>query len=156
MRDLEPVQRTCNSVTVTVDPRVELISIVQHISRYRERFAFLLNAETFPYRTQVEEQFAPYSDHPVVVMFDKVCGEWNECVSGYVIRAVTTYLAFQDSQAAGQAALKAEKARNVVLIDDLLDSVRQYAQNQDRYPTMDDYYPQLLEVFAGYAQDHKQ
>jgi hypothetical protein len=85
-----------------------------------------------------------------------VCGEWNECVSEYVIRAVTTYLAFQDSQAAGQAALEAEKARNVVLIDDLLDSVRQYAQNRDRYPTMDDYYPQLLEVFAGYAQDHKQ
>jgi hypothetical protein len=68
---------------------------------------------------------------------------------------VTTYLALQDSPAAGQAALKAERARNVVLVDDLLDSVRQYAQKRDRYPALDDYYPRLIEVFGRYAQEHK-
>jgi hypothetical protein len=78
----------------------------------------------------------------------KVCGEWQECVNEYIIRTITTYLAFQDSEAEGQAALAAEKRRKVVFIDALLTSIRDYAAHRASYPMLDDYYPRLLEVFA--------
>jgi hypothetical protein len=334
----EPVQRTCHSIHIGVDPHIELMSVIQTVSRYRNTFPFLLNGATFPYGQEVHDQFAPYADQPAVQMFDevslqprmfnfmappttmlyltadltlredlvwpetllqriggrdrletfaghlrsfhemssfgrfyaahtayyerlidgvvaslgardyvqeleafygmhqssynlvlvslyghvgfgpyldtltgerhiynilgpqrvqedvptfgderyfcnmqrhefshsfinpltdqhweqassyayvydalppqKVCGEWSECVNEYIIRAITTYLAFQDSREAGEAALAAEKARNVVFIDELLASIGEYAQNRDRYPTLDDYYPRLLETFA--------
>jgi hypothetical protein len=310
--DLRPVQKTRHAIEVRVDPRVELISVIQYTSRYRETFPFLLNADPFPYREAVTSYFASYADHSVVKRFDEissqprmfnfmappttmlylrndltlrddvvwpeavlqraggresleefaahlrgfceatafagfyvahaayyerlvaaviaklgakdyvreleafygvhhssytlilvslyghvgfgpyldtlpgerqiynilgpqgiltekhwdqakayahlydalprqeVCGEWNECVNEYIIRAVTTYLAFQDSETAGQAALEAERARNVVLIDDLLARIREYAAHREQYPTFDDYYPHLLETFAGH------
>ena len=78
----------------------------------------------------------------------KVCGEWQECVNEYIIRDITTYLAFQDGEADGQAALAAERERNVVFIDALLASLRDYAAHREEYPTLDDYYPRLLKTFA--------
>jgi hypothetical protein len=336
---MKPVQQTNRSIQVSVDPRLELMSIIQTISRYREVFPFLLNAESFPYAEAVIHHFAAYADHPVVKAFDaisqqprmfnfmappttmlylrdnltlrddvvwpeavlarisgrenleafvghlqtfsevtgfadfyaehrayyealvaavipklgakdyvqeleafygmhqssynlilvslyghvgfgpyldtltgerhiynilgsqklqdgvpvfgdetyfkmmqrhefshsfinpltdkhwaqaqtyaqvydtlpqqKVCGEWNECVNEYIIRAITTYLAFQDGKADGQAALEAEKGRDVVFIDALLASIRNYASHREQYPTLDDYYPRLLETFAN-------
>jgi hypothetical protein len=82
----------------------------------------------------------------------KVCGEWQECINEYIIRAVTTFLAFEDGASEGAAALEAERARNVVLIDALLARVRDYAAQRDRYPTFDDYYPRLLGTFSDTLQ----
>ena len=65
------------------------------------------------------EQAKTYAHLYDALPAQQVCGEWNECVNEYVIRAVTTYLAFQESRTAGQAALEAERGRNVVFIDDL-------------------------------------
>jgi hypothetical protein len=339
VKNLKPVQQINHSIQVSVDPRVELMSIIQTISRYRDVFPFLLNAESFPYSEAVIRHFAAYADHPVIKAFDeigqqprmfnfmappttmlylhedltlrddvvwpeavlariggrenleaftehlrafsaatdfadfyadhwayyealvaavvpklgvkdyvqeleafygmhqssynlilvslyghvgfgpyldtitgerhiynilgpqklqdgvsifgdetyfkmmqrhefshsfvnpltdkhwtqaqtyayvydtltprKVCGEWQECVNEYIIRAVTTYLAFQDGEADGQAALEAERGRNVAFIDALLASIRDYASHREQYPTLDDYYPRLLETFSG-------
>ena len=72
MRHLSTIQQTCNSVTVALDPQVELISIVQHISRYRETFPFLLHAETSAYRQEVKAHSGPYAGHPAVTLFDEI------------------------------------------------------------------------------------
>jgi hypothetical protein len=73
-----------------------------------------------------------------------MCGDWEECLNEQVVRAVTTHLAYGDSEAAGDRALQIEKKRGAVLIDELLASVREYSASRDRYPTFESYYPMLL------------
>ncbi|MBN2391838.1 MAG: DUF4932 domain-containing protein, partial [Anaerolineae bacterium] len=92
-------------------------------------------------------QAQTYAHVYVTLPAQKVCGEWQECVNEYIIRAVTTYLAFQDSEVDGQAALEAERGKDVVLIDALLASIRDYATHREQCSTLDEYYPRLLETF---------
>ncbi len=74
----------------------------------------------------------------------KVCGDWEECVNEQIIRAITTFFAFEESDEAGQAALAAEQARGLPFVETLLDGIRDYVASRDRYPTLDAYYPRLL------------
>jgi hypothetical protein len=104
-----------------------------------------VNPLTDRFRDQVEA----YSHRYATLAPQKVCGEWSECVNEYIIRAVTTHLAFQDDEESGQMALDTERGRGVVLIDELLARVRTYAANRERYPTFVDCYPYLFEAFTG-------
>ena len=109
-----------------------------------------VNPLTDKYWDHVKDYAHLYDELPE----QKICGAWQECINEYVIRAVTTYLAFQDSKAEGEVARETEWRRNVVLIDDLLAQVRFYAESRDRYPTFEAYYPRLLETFTMYKENH--
>ena len=70
--DIKPAGQYAPAVFVSVDPRVELIAIIQNLSRYRSVFSFLLNLESFPYQQDVTDWFSPYHQHPAITMFDEV------------------------------------------------------------------------------------
>jgi hypothetical protein len=77
-----------------------------------------------------------------------VCGEWEECLNENVVRAVTTFLAFRDNPEAGQQALQKEVNRGAVLVPEILEALRSYSSARDRYPTLESYYPVLLDRLA--------
>jgi hypothetical protein len=65
--DVKPgVTKALHSINVVVDPRIELLAVVQYLSGYGERFVGLI---TMPYRRDVMEYFAPFKEHPAVKLF---------------------------------------------------------------------------------------
>jgi len=76
-----------------------------------------------------------------------VCGEWEECINEFIIRAITTWLAQQECTELGQWAYNHEKGRGVVYLDELLEKISYYQFNRNLYHTLNDFYPHLLGVF---------
>ncbi len=56
------------SLNVTVDPRFELLSIVQLLSGYGKKFN-LITSYDFPYKRDILEYFSPYKNHSAVKLF---------------------------------------------------------------------------------------
>lgn len=69
---LEPVSVKQNSLAVVVDPRMELLSILQYLSEYRTTYPALVTQSQFRYRTDVDEWFSRSKDHPVMEMFSRM------------------------------------------------------------------------------------
>lgn len=64
---------TETSVTVTVDPRIELLSIVQYLSDYTGfNGNRVLTKLEFPYKKKAIEHFTPYTNHKAVQFFDEM------------------------------------------------------------------------------------
>lgn len=78
-----------------------------------------------------------------------VCGDWQECINEFVIRAITTYLAYGDSDEAGEKAYTRESGRGVSCLDELLKNIRLYESERNSFPTFESFYPRLLEVFRN-------
>jgi len=76
-----------------------------------------------------------------------VCGDWQECINEFIIRAITTHIAYNESDEAGQWAYENEKGRGVSYMDSLLEKIRYYQSNRETYPTLDSYYYNILDVF---------
>jgi len=68
----EKVSEVKNKITVIVSPQVELISIVQAISKYPTVLGFLMANDSSEYKSDVIAHFSPYEDHPVIHMFDRL------------------------------------------------------------------------------------
>ena len=77
----------------------------------------------------------------------KVCGEWQECINEFTIRAITTQIAYNESEEAGIQVYEKEKSRGVSHMDILLKKIRYYQANRETYPTLDSYYLKILNVF---------
>ena len=63
-----PSERVESPLTVTVDPRMELLAVVQFLSGYEESH-HLISRFDFPYKRAVAEYFSPYRDHRAVALF---------------------------------------------------------------------------------------
>ncbi len=78
--------------------------------------------------------------------------ETQELVNESVIRAVTTWFAYEDEgPARGDEALQRELDRGFPAVPSLLTKLRRYASNRERYPTIDAFYPELLRTFENRA-----
>jgi hypothetical protein len=78
-----------------------------------------------------------------------VCGDWQECINEFIIRSITTQLAYNESEESGAAMYQREKIRGVNYLDPLLISIRIYQNERDRYPTFESFYPVLLNAFKN-------
>jgi hypothetical protein len=63
-----------HSLNVTVDPRIELLAVVQFLSNYDQRTGLITKFD-FPYKKEVKEYFSPYKDHPAVKLFEKMSAD---------------------------------------------------------------------------------
>jgi len=70
---LKPVTKTVGSINVSVDPRIELLMIVQFLGSYREKmFTTALTKFDYQYTRDVEKHFGPYRTHRAVTLFDQM------------------------------------------------------------------------------------
>ncbi len=76
----------------------------------------------------------------------KVCGDWQECVNEFTIRAITTQLAYNESDQAGKRSYEREESRGVSYLDSLLNKIKYYQANRKTYSTLDSYYLKILDV----------
>ena len=71
--EISAVKYTRNSITVSIDPRIELLSVVQYLSDYRGYQDMpLLTRLDFPYKDEVITAFSRYKQHPAVACFSEM------------------------------------------------------------------------------------
>ena len=56
---------------IFVDPRIELLAVVQSLGDYGERLG-LINTMASSYKKDVEDHFAPFKDHPAIGLFSEM------------------------------------------------------------------------------------
>lgn len=67
---VKAISSESKTVNVSVDPRIELLSVVQLLSDYD-----LINNFDFPYKKEMLEYFSPYKSHPAVTKFKEMMKE---------------------------------------------------------------------------------
>lgn len=83
-------------------------------------------------------------------MRQKAYGNWHTCVNEHIVRAFTTRMRYRfDGQEAGDRTLQNEKDGGFVYIEPLVKALERYEANRDRYPTLSDFYPELMKTMAG-------
>ncbi|WP_406241687.1 DUF4932 domain-containing protein [Tissierella carlieri] len=63
---METITESKNSINVSVDPRIELLSIVQILSNYPEKFPTLITKEKFDYKDKVMDYFSEFKEHKAI------------------------------------------------------------------------------------------
>jgi hypothetical protein len=61
-----------NSLSIAVDPRIELLSIVQYLSDYGSRFKGLVAGFDQTYRSEVDSWFSKFKSHQAIQMFNSM------------------------------------------------------------------------------------
>ncbi len=90
------------------------------------------------------DQFARIGD----AMRARSYGEWRDAVYEHIVRAATTWFAYGDSPETGDDALEAEMDRGFIFVAPLLEKIRVYETERDRYPTLKSYFGELVKAFA--------
>jgi hypothetical protein len=79
------------------------------------------------------------------VMRRQAYGNWESTVNEHIVRAVTTRLAYLHYGAeAGDRALRGEQERGFIHVAALCAALERYEAARDTYPTLNDFYPELL------------
>ena len=105
-----------------------------------------VNPLTEQYWDYIKEYSENYESVPEVAR-KNVCGDWQECVNEFIIRAITTQLAYNESEETGLQSYEKEKSRGISYLDSMIKIIIFYQSNRDTYHTLKSYYPNILEVF---------
>ena len=98
---------------------------------------------------QYKALFEPISTR----MKGQAYGDWQTCVNEHIVRAVTTRFAYREiSPEAGEQALHGEKEHGFAYVEALCESLAGYEKQRDTYPTLVDYYPELIKVFRELSE----
>jgi hypothetical protein len=105
-----------------------------------------INPMTEKYWDDVKSYSLNYDSIPEIAR-NQVCGDWQECINEFVIRAITTHMAYNESEDIGNWAYEKEASRGVSNLEYLLSKIRYYQSNREIYPTFESYYYEILDAF---------
>lgn len=81
--------------------------------------------------------------------FQSGYGDWDECVNEHIVRAIAVYLAMKlGEKEYANKHLEYDLKMGYRYLPALLDKFQYYDKHRDSYKTIDDFYSELLEVFA--------
>jgi len=63
-------------LNITIDPRIELLAVVQHLAGYGQRFPLLTDFD-LAYITDIESAFRTFCGHPAVKLFDQMSSTFH-------------------------------------------------------------------------------
>ena len=69
------MRETIGKLNINVDERIELLSVVQYLSNYGERYPFLVTVEQNSYTEKVDEYFKNQKEHSVISKFEELSNE---------------------------------------------------------------------------------
>ncbi|MBI4674258.1 MAG: DUF4932 domain-containing protein [Chloroflexi bacterium] len=79
---------------------------------------------------------------------------WEVCVNEHIIRAVTTRLIHREyGNVRGKLSLLEETMRGFRYVDALCARLQECELQRDQYPTFEDFYPQLVDVFRELSEN---
>ena len=105
-----------------------------------------INPLTEKYWDYVKDYSNNYDSLPEVARVNN-CGEWQECINEFLIGAITTQLAYSEGYDIGLQAYKLEKSIDIIYLDKLMNRIKLYLSERDVFPTIESFYPNLLDVF---------
>jgi len=80
-------------------------------------------------------------------------GPWDECINEHLIRAVTLRLAEKVmGKPQAEAFLHTEQQEGFSFVEALAEALKTYENNRAIYPTLKDYYKELLKVFGIFLE----
>ena len=140
-------------LNITVDPRIELLAVVQYLSGYGQRFPLLTNFD-LGYKTEIETAFQPFRGHPAVELFDQMSSTFHADAPPAAMfhlsepPMLAVQVPFSDYLAA--------RAGGLDRLDRFIGTLRDFAQESafmDFYLAHTAYYAALLEpLIAQFAQ----
>jgi hypothetical protein len=105
-----------------------------------------VNPLTKKYWKNIKEYSENYSSIPETAQ-KNVCGDWEECINEFTLRAITTQLGYNESDDLGSKLYLKEKSKGVSYLDRLLEKIRYYQANRKLYPTFESFFPNILDVY---------
>jgi hypothetical protein len=105
-----------------------------------------INPLTEKYWDNIKDYSFRYDSIPEAAR-KKVCGDWQECINEFIIRAITTHLAYNENDDAGLKAFRKEDSSGVSYLDRLLVSIKIYNKERVKYPSFESFYPIVLNTF---------
>jgi hypothetical protein len=105
-----------------------------------------INPLTEKYWDYIKDYSHNYDSIPEAAR-NNVCGDWQECINEFIIRAITTQIAYNESDDIGYQVYKIEISRCVRYLDELLNRIKLYESKRDTFPTFESFYPTILDVF---------
>ncbi|MCK4421355.1 DUF4932 domain-containing protein [candidate division WOR-3 bacterium] len=109
-----------------------------------------------PTTERFHKQIAKYSSlyDPISDRMKKQAyGVWQTCVNEHIVRAITTRLAYRESgKEAGDLALQNEKRRGFFYVEDICKRLEQYEKQRGKYPSFEDFYPEIVNVFKEFSE----
>ena len=137
----------------TMGPKMLLDNIPffgdENYLKYMIRHEFshpFVNPLTEKYWDYIKDYSKNYNSIPEVAR-KNVCGDWQECINEFTIRAITTQLGYDESNELGTQLSTKEKSRGVSYLDKLLEKIRYYQSDRETFPTFESYYLNILDVF---------
>jgi len=159
---------------IYVDPRIEMYSVVLYLSDFKGLKnedgvieARVITELDFAYRREVDSNLNCLRGPMGILESRKLplqvieriknLGIWDvhitDQTSEYILRAVTKRLAFNKlGPEKGQRALEDEISQGFPHLDVICQCLEQYEKQRGKYPTLKDYFPQIVSVFAGLAE----
>lgn len=144
-RQLSAVHQTEGKITVTVDPRIELISSIKLISNYNDKYPRHQTRLDFSYIKNMDSYFSKYRTHEVVLLFEKMssCGFTLRYPPLFMLHlsnpsALKQRIPFDGKlieKAGGETRLN-QLSRSLTEYAHLSDFRRFYEDNQDLYEKM--------------------
>lgn len=124
----------------------------RHIAWHEFSHSFV-NPTTAKFSREIDQYETLYK--PIAAkMKGQAYGNWQTCVNEHIVRAVTTRLAYREiGPEASEQALRSEKNRGFAYVQALCDSLASYEEQRDTYPTLVDYYPELIKVFERLSEN---
>lgn len=89
-----------------------------------------------------EELFTPIKGK----MKNMAYGSWETCLNEHIIRALTSRFTYHKDKQEGIRALAIEKRNSFIYVEALFNKLDEYENNRDKYPTIEDFYPELLKA----------
>ena len=87
-------------------------------------------------------------------MSKQAYGSWDTCVNEHIVRAITYKILYNlFSTKVSQSYIDRDTASNFIYIKALSESLEEYKNNRDKYPTIKDFYPGLLNEFQSLSNN---
>ena len=85
-------------------------------------------------------------------------GNWQTMISESIVRAGEVIYRYDNNYTADQIEQLAgyQVARGFLWVPELVEQLRIYSQNRDKYPTLADFYPELIKCINSYAEKEKE
>jgi hypothetical protein len=105
-----------------------------------------VNPMTEKHWDYIKDYSNKYNSIPEVAR-NNVCGDWQECINEFIVRSITTQIAYNEANDEGLQSYEKEKSRGVIYLDTLLKKIRYYQSNRTSYPTFESFYLKMLDTF---------
>ncbi|MCC5910883.1 MAG: DUF4932 domain-containing protein [Clostridiaceae bacterium] len=116
------------------------------IHEFSHSFVNPLTSEHMDIVNTTKSLFEPVKE----VMSRQAYGSWETAINEHIVRANTALMLRSIlGETAYENDLALNRDRGFIYIDEVIGSISYYLDNRDRYPTFDDYYPELMQVFVN-------